>query len=460
MASTSDVFRFDAEDSEDEFDGNDPHALHGAPEEAMRLDWGEQEFSVGLLDDGLESVPVVLPLDSEGCGLVNEMVSAAAGEDAGHDLGAKEWKARAESALVAKTSRDALTLLAAAPEAELATELRDKLVQRVSDADVFGTRALATLRLRPQLPELQALLAKGLALGVETRELVSVQQCVRQAQELQNRLAAFEMCEEQMDLRGLKGILNEMERLPVVLPEEHAVRERWQQSNAWLERARTVLSNPRRTRQGKQSGEHAEGTRQRSNLADLEALLQEGAALPLVCDRMELRGLSELLEGFKVWREEARAQLAAVALDQQAQGEQPAHDALPTAQQAGNEEGKHGEDDVMLVDGEGNPHAGLSPALGRQQQVRAEREKVLHQLVDRGLDFSIVNEEAGGLALLLWICRAEGATTGKTSLKVPCCGAFALSARACSVCAWRGGHWGRRCLGFCGCCGCCGSQGA
>lgn len=129
-------FRFDAEDSEDELDGvaiDDTLGLDGMQaEELIRVDWG-RECSGGLLDDlDAGGTPAALGFDLAGDAgglLVAEILPPA-----GDGLGAEHWKARAEAALVAKTNRETLAVLAVAPEAEHAPALRDKLLKRVADA--------------------------------------------------------------------------------------------------------------------------------------------------------------------------------------------------------------------------------------------------------------------------------------------------------------------------------------
>lgn len=227
---------------------------------------------------------------------------------------------------------------------------------------------------RRPIEDIQALLAEGLELGVETRELVRLQQCVRHAQELQNKLAAFDYCEEQMELRSLKGILNEMERIPVVLEEEQTVRSRWSQSNAWLERAKAILSSPRRTRKGKQDVQ-GDNMRQRYSLTDVDALVQQAAMLPLVSNRIEARDLADLVRKFITWQEQVRSQITR-------------------------------SDEA-------------SPADADQQQQEAH-EKLLNtllSLVEQGSQFPIQCQESAGLALMVWTCRAQMATGSKTTLK-------------------------------------------
>jgi len=386
MAAAGAGFRFDDDNSDDDFSGDrmgSPGAAakdeDGMQVDGMRVDWGDG------FDDSAASVHA--PLDAMEAGS-RGIPSQVLTSDGAHQ---EDWCTRAESALVAKASRDALAALAVSPGAESAPELRDKLLQRVADADSYGTRALAALRDRQPIANMEALLAEGLELGVETRELVRVQQCVRQALEVQNRLAAFDYCEEQMELRGLKSILNEMERLPVVLPEEQTVRERWSQSNAWLDRARAIL-NPPRTRQGKQ-GKQSQGACQQFALQDVESLVQEGRALPLVCDRAEARDLELFLKNFAAWREEARAAISAA-------GEHAA------AQQQSAPE---------------------CPAEGHEEALKA--------LVERGAAFSVKCDESTQLDVLLWTCRAEAATRGKTSLKdlTELCDAAATTALPASL---------------------------
>jgi hypothetical protein len=364
-------FSFDAENSDDELDANDADLLS----QPVRVDWGE--FSGVFIDDvdaaGLASTVHGFDLGSDGA--LRQSLPATSTLSV-------QWKIRAESTLVAKVSREMLAMLAAAPEAEQAPELREKLMQRISDADAFGTRAMATFRQRQSLQDIQTLLAEGLVLGVETRELVQVQQCVRQAQEVQSKLAAFDYCEEQMDLRSLKGILNEMERIPVLVPEEQDVRERWSKSNAWLDRAKAILSSPRRTRQGKQDAQ-GDSIRQRFALPEVEALLQQSATLPLICNRKEVCDLSEMVNNFVLWREEVRKQVSCT--------------------------GNLNPDEKQQLDA--HEQQQLSGCLA------ASRESYLTNLAGRGAAFPIECEEFAELNLLLWTCRAQAAVETKTSLK-------------------------------------------
>ena len=395
VAARTNVDHAIAADEDIRFDGSDDEyderAAHDDSFGDGGIDWGEDAAgsSIVNMDD----------LDGAGLGPRDEF-----GEDdtlamEGVPLGVQVWQQRAESTLVAKASRDTLTLLAAAPEAEHVPDLRDKLLGRVADADVFGGRALAALRQRPPLPDIQALLAEGLALGVETRELVRLQQCVRQALEVQNRLAAFDMAEEQMELRTLRGILNDMERLACQLDEEELVRERWSAANAWLERARAVLSVPRRTRQGKQCKVQGakDSVRQRFSLSEVETLVSEADKLPLICRRHEPPALAQLVDDFKSWREEVAKRLSCGAGGD--------------AGGAGAAGGTAGDDD------DDDDDVPLGHKRQRDADNAANQEGVLRGLVERGMAFPIESEEAAGLALMLWTCRAQAASKGKTSFK-------------------------------------------
>ena len=324
------------------------------PVDGMRVDWGAS----CLAEEPVTDVGALF-------GMGDDLGVASAGpSDA--DACEVQWATRAEEAVAGKISRDTLIMLAASPDAAASPAMRDKLLQRVADADAFGARAVNAMRQRPPLREFQALLAEGLTLGVETRELVQVQLLVRQALELQNRLAAFDYCEEQMDLRSLKSMLNEMERLPVVLQEEEEVRERWSQSNAWLDRAKTILSSPRRTRQGKLDAPGS-NARQRWALEDVESLLEQGAALALVRNRGEARDLAQMVENFKSWRDEVNTELMA---------EPASGDTLPDS-----------------------------------------REERVQSMVERGADFPFECEESVGLVRRLWTYRAQTATRCRATLK-------------------------------------------
>jgi len=127
-------FRFDAEDSEDELEADDTGGLDDMLlVDQIRVDWGgEREMLEDLLDASGMSAALGFGLEGDPAGGLLEDVIPAADVDG---TGAEQtWKASAESALVAKTSRDTLSLLAVGSEAEHAPGLRDKLLKRAADA--------------------------------------------------------------------------------------------------------------------------------------------------------------------------------------------------------------------------------------------------------------------------------------------------------------------------------------
>ncbi|EKX55002.1 hypothetical protein GUITHDRAFT_99644 [Guillardia theta CCMP2712] len=155
---------------------------------------------------------------------------------------------------------------------------------RKSEAGLaFARKTIRILKNRCTVEVLNELLDEALGIVVDQRLTARLLKCQTDLQDLRSRAMSFLESEKQ-DLRVLRMVLNDLERFPIVTEEEEKLKELWKSASAWLERARVILSFPRKTRKCRRSShERKSGI----TMQDLVSLINEGNEIKVLKSRRE-----------------------------------------------------------------------------------------------------------------------------------------------------------------------------
>eukprot|EP00960_Hanusia_phi_P041372 754968-Hanusia_phi.AAC.4 len=161
----------------------------------------------------------------------------------------------------------------------------------------FARKTIRILKNRCTMEVLNELLDEAIGIEVDQRLTTRLLKCQSDLEDLRSRAVAF-LESERQDLRVLRMVLNDLERFPVITQEEERLKEVWKSASQWLEKARVILSFPRKTRKCRRS---MSDKKERIKLQDLVSLINEGNEIKVLKSRRELDQIKRCLLDIHQW---------------------------------------------------------------------------------------------------------------------------------------------------------------